>query len=341
MYPSDFPTATEHQYDDMDESGRVVCAICGHRVKIVREGICIGVPMYHQWDDIPDTMATKTTLAKQHGLKLSKDQKPVGAKVQYNHRGKATGGYYPLYAIADATPKKKATQAQLDALEKARHMAEKLILTCSKCKEEQWGRYSPIMVTRKKWIEKDYDHYICFKCNDKADGIAWAKNILSRDDVVILDTETADLYGEIIEIAVIDNKGETLLNQRIKPQGEIAEGAYRVHGISLDDLQECPTFPDVCPVIKRLLQGKLVVIYNAQYDTQCLSSDFMRHEMPKQDSFTLDWNCAMQWYSQYVGDWSDYHRDYRWQKLWGGDHTALGDCLATLEVIREMATPHP
>jgi DNA polymerase-3 subunit epsilon len=45
----------------------------------------------------------------------------------------------------------------------------------------------------------------------------------------------------------------------------------------------------------------------------------------------------MQWYSQWVGEWNDYHQDYKWQRLPGGDHSALGDCKATLEVIRRMA----
>jgi hypothetical protein len=128
MYPKDFPTATDHNYD-MDDMGLWVCQTCGHSVKIRRGGVCIGVPQFHKWDEIPNTMATKTTLSKEHGLRLAKNQQPVGAKVKYNHRGKATGGYYPLYAITDATPKKQISPQQFDALEKARHMAEKLVVT--------------------------------------------------------------------------------------------------------------------------------------------------------------------------------------------------------------------
>lgn len=48
-------------------------------------------------------------------------------------------------------------------------------------------------------------------------------------------------------------------------------------------------------------------------------------------------HCAMQWYSQWVGEWNDYHGNYKWQKLPGGNHTAYGDCLATLLVIEKMA----
>jgi DNA polymerase-3 subunit epsilon len=171
--------------------------------------------------------------------------------------------------------------------------------------------------------------------------IGWAKGILARNDVVILDTETADLHGEIIEIAVIDIAGNTLLNQRIKPQGEISQGAYWIHGISLEDLKDCPSFPDVYPKIKEMVKDKLVVIYNASYDTACLARDYKRHDMSEDDSITIDWSCAMLWFSQYVGDWSRRHRDYRWQSLPSRDHSALGDCKATLDIIRAMAQVEP
>jgi DNA polymerase-3 subunit epsilon len=42
-------------------------------------------------------------------------------------------------------------------------------------------------------------------------------------------------------------------------------------------------------------------------------------------------------HAEWVGEWNDYHGSFRWQKLVGGDHSALGDCLATLETIRKMA----
>jgi DNA polymerase III subunit epsilon len=45
----------------------------------------------------------------------------------------------------------------------------------------------------------------------------------------------------------------------------------------------------------------------------------------------------MLWYSQWVGERNEYHGDYKWQRLPGGDHSALGDCKATLEVIEAMA----
>ncbi len=45
----------------------------------------------------------------------------------------------------------------------------------------------------------------------------------------------------------------------------------------------------------------------------------------------------MRRYAAYVGEPSK-RGGYRNQKLPGGDHTALGDALATLRLIEEMAT---
>jgi hypothetical protein len=47
--------------------------------------------------------------------------------------------------------------------------------------------------------------------------------------------------------------------------------------------------------------------------------------------------CAMSNYASFVGEWNDYHGNYKWQRLPGGDHSAIGDCLATLELIKKMA----
>jgi DNA polymerase-3 subunit epsilon len=47
--------------------------------------------------------------------------------------------------------------------------------------------------------------------------------------------------------------------------------------------------------------------------------------------------CAMQKYAAYTGQLNTNGRGYRMQKLQGGDHSALGDCAATLRLIQHMA----
>ena len=289
------------------------------------------LPVYKKWGDIPDGIATKTTLYRDYGLKLAKDQQPVAQKIRYDYKGRRDG-YYDLYDMNDCVPRKKATEAQLKALEKARYMAELLNVECSECKQEQWGRYNVETVTRKYWIENNYDAYVCRFCEDRHRAMKWASHTMTLDDVVILDTETTDFHGEIIEIAIIDLQGNVILDQRIKPQGDISPGAQAVHGISLDDLKDCSTFPEVYEQIKEAIEQQIVVIYNAAFDRARLADDCKRHGL---ESIKYEYDCAMEWYAQYYGDWSGYHDSYRWQPLNGG-HSALSDCQATLDLIREM-----
>ncbi len=335
MLSRDFPTAkNEHNYHMRDDC-IYECKNCNHTVKrLGHGGVCIGIPIYEKWDDIPDTVATKTTLSKEHGLKPAKDQYPTGAKKQFKRNGTFTGHYYPLYAIADAEPKKKATEAQLEALEKARYMAEKVFIDCSKCGRSIEGDYDFYSVTRKTYLsdKERYDNYVCEFCDDKEQPIQWAKDILSQDNIVILDTETTGLDGEIVEIAIIDLQGNIILDQRIKPLGEMYPRAEEVHGISLDMLADKPSFKDVYPLIKKAVQGKKVIIYNAQFDIGILQSDCVANGL---DEIKFKSDCAMLWYAQYYGDWNHYYKSYRWQPL-NGTHGALGDCIATLELIKSM-----
>lgn len=48
------------------------------------------------------------------------------------------------------------------------------------------------------------------------------------------------------------------------------------------------------------------------------------------------WVDVLEPYSQYVGEWSAWHGDYRWQPL-GGGHRAVGDAQACLKVVKAMA----
>ena len=78
------------------------------------------------------------------------------------------------------------------------------------------------------------------------------------------------------------------------------------------------------------------MIYNKAYDLRMIDQSIARFSsyhllVPRR------WDCAMLAYSKNVGEWNEYRGDFKWQKLQGGDHSALGDCRATLEVIKKMA----
>ncbi|WP_197697277.1 exonuclease domain-containing protein [Streptomyces sp. 3214.6] len=60
-----------------------------------------------------------------------------------------------------------------------------------------------------------------------------ARELLQPDAAVILDTETTDLPGQTVEIAVIDAAtGKKLMDTLVKPTEPISDGARWVHGIT-------------------------------------------------------------------------------------------------------------
>lgn len=152
---------------------------------------------------------------------------------------------------------------------------------------------------------------------------------------MILDTETTGLESaEAIEIAIIGMDGTVLLNQRIRPKGAISDGAYQVHQISMEMLADCPTWDQVYWPVRELLEGKQVIVYNAAFDSGILDYSGYLYQLPQLE---VNWHCAMETYAKYYGEWSRYHGSFKWQRLQGGDHSAAGDCQATLALIRRIA----
>lgn len=96
---------------------------------------------------------------------------------------------------------------------------------------------------------------------------------------IILDTETTGLETSlghrIIEIAAVEMVNRQLthnhFHQYLNPGREIDPGAQQVHGISLDFLQDKPTFRDVVDDFLDYVSGGELVIHNAPFDVGFLN----------------------------------------------------------------------
>ncbi len=164
----------------------------------------------------------------------------------------------------------------------------------------------------------------------------WAYNRVHGETFLILDTETTGLGdAEIVDICVMSRYGQPLLNTLVKPTISISESSTRIHKITDEMVLNAPTFPDIYPKLKKLLEGKIVVIYNASFDFNILKNCCQLHGLEPIKIYT---ECAMLWYAKFVGDWNDYYGNYKWQKLpGGGEHRALSDCKATYQLLLHMA----
>jgi DNA polymerase-3 subunit epsilon len=176
--------------------------------------------------------------------------------------------------------------------------------------------------------------------SDRVAAIEWVRDLMISSDFVVFDSETTGLSSSVdfVEIAVVDPAGETLFDSLLKPSCRIEPRARAVHGHSAKSLSNAPHFLEVYPDLLDVLYKRRVIVFNASYDRRVWDTS-VRHlgargalagELPK-------WECAMRQFARFVGEPAKRGRGYRPQKLPGGDHTALGDALATLHLIKGMA----
>jgi DNA polymerase-3 subunit epsilon len=174
--------------------------------------------------------------------------------------------------------------------------------------------------------------------SDRERVVDWARDLLQRTDWVILDTETTGIsaYDEIVQVAILSYNGKPLLDTLVHPTQPIPFDATAIHGITSDDVKDAPLFPEVYGKIEEIIGGRTIVIYNASFDVRLIRQSLAKHNLVPGE-LNLDYvDCAMRMYSAWVGEpWP--YGGYKWQKLESGDHTALGDCLATLKLIKKMA----
>ncbi len=177
---------------------------------------------------------------------------------------------------------------------------------------------------------------------------------------LFLDTETTGLDGQIVEVAVVDLAGNVLLDTLVRPRWGVEDDARAVHGITDEMLASAPTFETVWAQLREILRGRLVLVYNAAFDIKCLRNSarderddvtplwdevfkFLRNGLTWKADTEIE--CVMELFAEFYGDWSDYHRSYRWQPLQsaahyfgigGQNHRALGDAQLARQVFLGM-----
>jgi DNA polymerase-3 subunit epsilon len=109
-----------------------------------------------------------------------------------------------------------------------------------------------------------------------------AKALLARDNLIVFDVETTGLGSddEVVELAIIDGKGETAYRTLIKPQvmrhltrpGRKGMSAQDIHGINEEMLKDAPPMndPAVMGLITRFMAGKVWAAFNTAFDVRLL-----------------------------------------------------------------------
>lgn len=168
----------------------------------------------------------------------------------------------------------------------------------------------------------------------------------NQGKVVYLDTETTglDSADQVIELAVIDEDGNTLFDSRFKPTVEINPVAQEVHGIDANSLATCPTWRDQEGLVKEVLLGKSVVIFNADFDLRIMRQTANAFGCDVAWINQLQTLCAMKVAASCYGATNKYgtislanaalEAGVEWE---GEAHTALADSQMTRKVLKAVA----
>lgn len=154
-----------------------------------------------------------------------------------------------------------------------------------------------------------------------------AKYILSHlTDFVILDTETTGLGDEdvVIQIGVIDLHGRVLLDTLVFTDVKPDPVSMKIHGINPESIRTAPSFRDVYPLLIDAIGDRVVLMYNADFDSRMLLQTAIANEMILRPMKSM---CVMDIYKDYLG---------KRVKLPRGDHTAIGDCYAVLNLLYKI-----
>lgn len=159
----------------------------------------------------------------------------------------------------------------------------------------------------------------------------WAQRMLDSY-AAILDTETTGLdnKAQVIQLSILSVTGDILFDSLVRPTVPISPSAFAVHGINESNIRNAPRLPDIVNQVRDILSPVPVIIYNAPFDLRILNQSLRAYSLPTDWVNRLEYHCAMRRYT-------DFKQEDKWIKLPKGDHSALGDCRATLKIILEMA----
>ena len=137
---------------------------------------------------------------------------------------------------------------------------------------------------------------------------------------------------------MVNNVGRPVLTSLVNPERPIPLDSQKVHGIDDREVKDCLPWSVVGDMVSMLMTNKHIVCFNAGFDVHLIIHLLDAYNIPLPE---FEVSCAMEWYSQFVGEWSRSKGDYKWQRLpklaYGSAHDSLVDCQSTLLLLKKMS----
>ncbi len=158
-----------------------------------------------------------------------------------------------------------------------------------------------------------------------------------NERALIIDTETvgAGPQIEIIEVALCDSQGEIVFDTLVRPTFNPLPAPSKHQRFARGDFEAAPHWPDVWPLLAPLIEGQLLIAYNAAFDRRALAATCARF---RQRSEERGWRDALQLVKQALGTkksltLSDACARYGVE---GGNHRAARDVLAVYVLLKAV-----
>lgn len=165
--------------------------------------------------------------------------------------------------------------------------------------------------------------------------------------IIFFDLETTgldiakDRIVELCYIRVEPNGNEEARSMRINPEMHIPEVASSVHGITDDDVKDCPTFADVAPQLAATFEGCDLAGFNSnRFDLPLLTEEFMKAGVNIDLSHVQAIDVQNIYHKLEKRTLAAAYKFYCGRDLENA-HSALADTQATYEVLQAQLDHYP
>lgn len=165
--------------------------------------------------------------------------------------------------------------------------------------------------------------------------------------IIFFDLETTgldiakDRIVELCYIRVEPNGNEEARCIRINPEMHIPEVASSVHGITDDDVKDCPTFADVAPQLAATFEGCDLAGFNSnRFDLPLLAEEFMKAGVNIDLSHVQAIDVQNIYHKLEKRTLAAAYKFYCGRDLENA-HSALADTQATYEVLQAQLDHYP
>lgn len=165
--------------------------------------------------------------------------------------------------------------------------------------------------------------------------------------IIFFDLETTgldiakDRIVELCYIRVEPNGNEEARSIRINPEMHIPEVASSVHGITDDDVKDCPTFADVAPQLAATFEGCDLAGFNSnRFDLPLLAEEFMKTGVNIDLSHVQAIDVQNIYHKLEKRTLAAAYKFYCGRDLENA-HSALADTQATYEVLQAQLDHYP